>query len=164
MTADAQFVTLDQVDGSPAPNHFSATKPLISPVSGLANDYLNLFNELVMMLEQLPHMPELIDDLLAWRPVTYKEYFERSQLPGRHSALAAYEKVSPDFRRRFEAYVAELDTIAVASVAAVRLQYRSGAPQNLDRLAGTCARAGEKMRAILFKASRLVNYARLSDD
>lgn len=164
MTADAQFATFDDVGGARAPNAFSAAKPLVNPVSGLANDYLNLFNELVMMLEQLPHMPELIDDLLAWRPVTYKEYFERSQLPGRHSALAAYERVSPDFKRRFEGYVAELDTIAVASVAAVRQQYRNGAPSNPDRLAATCARGGEKMRAILLRASRLVNYAKLSDD
>lgn len=164
MTADAQFASLDQVDGTRAPKPFSASKPLVNPVSGLANDYLNLFNELVMMLEQLPHMPELIDDLLAWRPVTYKEYFEQSQLSGRNSALAAYDRVSPDFRRRFEAYVAELDTIAVASVAAVRQQYRNGAPQSPDRLAATCARGGEKMRAILLRASRLVNYAKLSDD
>ena len=61
-------------------------------------------------------------------------------------------RLSPGFQRRFEAYVAELDTIAVASVAAVRLQYRTGPPQNIDRVAGTCARAGEKMRAILSAA------------
>jgi hypothetical protein len=41
------------------------SKTLVNPVSGLANDYLNLFNELVMMLEQIPQMPELLQDLLA---------------------------------------------------------------------------------------------------
>ena len=31
---------------------------LVNPASGLANDYLNLFNEIVMLVEQLPTMPE----------------------------------------------------------------------------------------------------------
>ncbi|MBY6241597.1 hypothetical protein [Methylosinus sp. Sm6] len=163
MTADVQFAIVDPIArdrSEPAP----PDKPLVNPVSGLANDYLNLFNELVMMLEQLPQMPELIDDLLAWRPETYRDYFERSQLSGRLNALAAYERLDPIFRRRFEAYVAELDTIAVASVAAVRLHYRHGAPQDLSRVAGTCARAGEKMRAILTRCSRLVNYGKYGDE
>ena len=65
------------------------SKTLVNPVSGLANDYLNLFNELVMMLEQIPQMPELLQDLLAWKPVSYQDYFRDSKLPGRHCALAS---------------------------------------------------------------------------
>jgi len=137
------------------------SKTLVNPVSGLANDYLNLFNELVMMLEQIPQMPELIEDLCAWRPVSYQEYFRKSALPGRHSALAAYEQLSPTFRRRFETFVAELDVIALASVASVRRQFRDGAPEDMGRITATCARAGEKMRIILIRASRLVNYANI---
>jgi hypothetical protein len=137
------------------------SKTLVNPVSGLANDYLNLFNELVVMLEQIPMMPELLEDLSAWRPVSYQEYFRKSQLPGRHSALAAYEELSPTFRRRFETFVAELDVIALGSVAAVRRQLRDGPPQDAERLKTTCARGGEKMRVILLRASRLVNYANL---
>jgi hypothetical protein len=135
------------------------SKTLVNPVSGLANDYLNLFNELVMMLEQIPVMPELLEDLCAWQPVSYQEYFRKSKLPGRHSALVAYEEMSPSFRRRFETFVAELDVIALASVVAVRRQFRGGAPQDMERLKDICARAGEKMRVILQRASRLVNYA-----
>lgn len=137
------------------------SKTLVNPVSGLANDYLNLFNELVMILEQIPLMPELLEDLCAWRPVSYQEYFRRSPLPGRHSALSAYEELSPSFRRRFETFVAELDVIALASVASVRRQLRDGPPPDMERLQATCARAGEKMRIILIRASRLVNYANL---
>ncbi|MGA8171604.1 MAG: hypothetical protein WB816_12350 [Methylocystis sp.] len=135
------------------------SKTLVNPVSGLANDYLNLFNELVMMLEQIPQMPELLEDLLAWKPVSYQEYFRRSQLPGRHSALGAYEQLNPMFRRRFETFVAELDLIALASVASVRRQFRDGAPKDMERAANTCHRSAEKMRIILIRASRLVNYA-----
>ncbi len=137
------------------------SKALVNPMSGLANDYLNLFNELVMMLEQLPLMPELYDDLCAWRPVSYQDYFVKSPLPGRHSALAAYEQLNPAFRKRFEAFVAELDVIALASVASVRRQFKDGPPADQVRLTETCERAGERMRQILVRASRLVNYANL---
>ncbi len=135
------------------------SKTLVNPVSGLANDYLNLFNELVMMLEQIPQMPELLEDLLAWKPVSYQEYFRASKLPGRHCALNAYDQLNPLFRRRFETFVAELDLIALASVASVRRQFQEGLPNDTERAATTCQRAAEKMRIILIRASRLVNYA-----
>lgn len=137
------------------------SKTLVNPVSGLANDYLNLFNELVMMLEQIPQMPELFEDLCAWRPISYQEYFRKSKLPGRHSTLSAYEALSPSFRRRFETFVAELDVVALASVASVRRLFRDGVPDDMERVNQTCMRAGEKMRIILIRASRLVNYANL---
>ena len=139
------------------------SKTLVNPVSGLANDYLNLFNELVMMLEQIPRMPELLQDLLAWKPVSYQEYFRNSKLPGRYCALDAYERLNPTFRRRFETFVAELDLIALASVASVRRQFRDGAPKDVERAATTCQRAAEKMRIILIRASRLVNYADIGE-
>lgn len=139
------------------------SKALVNPVSGLANDYLNLFNELVMMLEQLPQMPELLEDLLAWRPMSYKEYFSRSKLAGRVSALEAYDRLNPSFRRRFETFVAELDVIALASVASVRRQFKNGCPDDMGRVTTICHRAGEKMRIILIRASRLVNYANLGE-
>ncbi len=139
------------------------SKALVNPVSGLANDYLNLFNELVMMLEQIPQMPELLEDLLEWRPMSYQEYFSRSQLSGRHSALEAYDRLNPSFRRRFETFVAELDVIALASVASVRRQFKNGVPDDMQRVTTICHRAGEKMRIILIRASRLVNYANLRE-
>ena len=58
------------------------SKTLVNPVSGLANDYLNLFNELVMMLEQIALMPELLQDLLAWKPVSYQVYFRDFEAAG----------------------------------------------------------------------------------
>ena len=139
------------------------SKTLVNPVSGLANDYLNLFNELVMMLEQIPRMPELLQDLLAWKPVSYQDYFRNSKLPGRYSALEAYEQLNPTFRRRFETFVAELDLIALASVASVRRQFRDGAPKDMERAATTCQRAAEKMRIILdprLAAGELRRYRR----
>lgn len=131
---------------------------LVNPASGLANDYLNLFNEVVMLIEQLPDMPELIDDLLAWRPTTYKDYFSRSILPGRHSALDTYAELNAGFRRNFEAIVAELDRIATASVALIRHHLHKKGLAEPEVLAELCGKAGTALRSVLERASTTVNH------
>ena len=52
----------------------------ISPQTFLANDYLNNYNEVVMLLEMVPDIPEVLEDLKDWTPVTYIEHFENSGL------------------------------------------------------------------------------------
>lgn len=135
----------------------SRAEAIVNPASGLANDYLNLFNEIVMLIEQLPVMPELIDDILRWRPVSYQSYFSKSVLPGRASALEAYAALDAGFRRDFEAVVADLDRRAVGAVAAIRRLHKA----NSVTTAATqevCTRAGQAMREVLAKATNLVNY------
>ncbi|WP_213030289.1 hypothetical protein, partial [Acinetobacter baumannii] len=43
----------------------------INPRTGLATDYLNHFNEAIMLLEMVPDMPECAEDFLAWTPLSY---------------------------------------------------------------------------------------------
>jgi hypothetical protein len=131
---------------------------LVNPASGLANDYLNLFNEIVMLIEQLPSMPELIEDIFAWRPTSYRDYFTRSILPGRGSALEAYAALSQGFRRDFEGLVEELDRMAVGAIAAIRRHHKTKGNTEPYTLAGLCTRSGEKMREVLDRATKLVNY------
>lgn len=131
---------------------------IVNPASGLANDYLNLFNEIVMLIEQLPVMPELIDDILKWRPVTYQSYFARSVLPGRVSALEAYSKLELSFRRDFESVVADLDRRAVGAVVAIRRQYKKQGDTSSPAMAEICERSGSALREILLTASDLVNH------
>lgn len=135
----------------------SGAEAIVNPASGLANDYLNLFNEIVMLIEQLPVMPELIGDILRWRPVSYQSYFAKSVLPGRASALEAYAALDAGFRRDFEAVVADLDRRAVGAVAAIRRQHKAGSISS-PATAELCIRAGEAMREVLLKATELVNH------
>jgi len=130
---------------------------LVNPASGLANDYLNLFSEILMLIEQLPSMPELITDILEWHPVSYQDYFASSSLPEKHLALAAYKALDEQFRRNFEAIVAELDHKAVGAVAAVRRLYKYETV-DLELLNYICTRAGENLRRTLLKATALVNH------
>ena len=65
----------------------SRAMALVNPASGLANDFLNVYNEILMLIELLPTMPELADDIAAWRPASYRAYFMQSPLPGSGSLL-----------------------------------------------------------------------------
>jgi hypothetical protein len=133
---------------------------IVNPASGLANDYLNLFNEIVMLIEQLPVMPELIGDILKWRPVPYQSYFAKSVLPGRGSALDAYSKLESPFRRDFESVVADLDRRAVGAVVAIRREYKKHSDTSSTMMSEICERSGAALRDTLLTASDLVNHGR----
>ncbi len=130
---------------------------LVNPESGLANDYLNVFNELVMMVEQLPSMPEFIDDITAWRPISYEDYFNNSKLPGRRQALENYQRLAAGLRREFEEVVADLDRCATGTVAAIRLHLRRRA-QDSEALAALCYKGSAAMHGILSRATDIVNH------
>ena len=44
----------------------------ISETTLLATDYLNYFNEVVMMLDMVPSMPIFLDELREWEPKSYQ--------------------------------------------------------------------------------------------
>jgi hypothetical protein len=72
----------------------------VNPATGLSTDYLNHFNEAIMLLDMIPAMPECAIELAAWRPLTYCEHFEASHLRHRTLIVAAYEVADP-YRRGF---------------------------------------------------------------
>lgn len=80
----------------------------INERSLLATDYLNHFNEAMMLLELVPDMPECIADLAEWEPVSYEEHFRRSAFSGRDLAIEAYRVSPPEYRRPFDAAIAKL--------------------------------------------------------
>lgn len=68
----------------------------------LATDYLNHLNEPVMLLEMLPDMPDLKDELLEWRPKSYTEHFQESAIADRDLAIEAYPFSPECYRVPFE--------------------------------------------------------------
>jgi hypothetical protein len=63
----------------------------INPRTGLATDYLNHFNEAIMLLEMIPDMPECAEDFLTWQPLSYREHFMASNFKARDLAIEAYD-------------------------------------------------------------------------
>src|ERR1700743_3945990 len=86
----------------------------INPRTGLAPDYLNHFNEAIMLLEMIPDMPECAEDFLVWPPLSYCEHFMASNFKARDLAISAYESADPDIRAAFEQITDTMTSILTA--------------------------------------------------
>jgi hypothetical protein len=82
----------------------------------LATDYLNHFNEVVMLLGMLPDMPDCLDDVKEWRPKSYREHFRDSCVADRDLAIAAYDHVPARFRVPFEDTIDKLNRLIASTV------------------------------------------------
>ena len=92
----------------------------INPRTGLATDYLNHFNEAIMLLEMVPDMPECAEDFLTWTPLSYAEHFIASNFKGRDLAIEAYESADARVRAEFDNIANTMTSILTAVGAAMR--------------------------------------------
>ena len=92
----------------------------INPRTGLATDYLNHFNEAIMLLEMVPDMPECAEDFLGWQPLSYAEHFTASNFKARDLAIEAYESADAGIRADFDNITSAMTSILTAVGAAMR--------------------------------------------
>jgi hypothetical protein len=92
----------------------------INPRTGLATDYLNHFNEAIMLLEMIPDMPECSEDFLAWQPLSYAEHFTASNFKARDLAIEAYEAADAKIRAEFDKLTSAMTSILTAVSTAMR--------------------------------------------
>src|SRR6476659_10689117 len=92
----------------------------INPRTGLATDYLNHFNEAIMLLEMIPDMPECAEDFLLWYPLSYREHFTASNFKARDLAIEAYESADATIRAEFDNITSAMTSILTAVSAAMR--------------------------------------------
>jgi len=105
-------------EGKLSPEALAAAN--VNSETGLATDYLNHFNEVVMLLEMLPGMPDCAEDVLAWAPVDYAGHFERTGYAGRETVISAWEAAPRALRAHLETIVAALDEALVEAQEKVR--------------------------------------------
>ena len=75
----------------------------------LATDYLNHFNEALMLAELVIDMPDMLDDFISWTSKSYIKHFEESEIADRELAIESYEYSPLIFRRELDATVNKLD-------------------------------------------------------
>ena len=92
----------------------------INPRTGLATDYLNHFNEAIMLLEMIPDMPECAQDFLLWYPLSYREHFMASHFKARDLAIEAYDFADEHIRVEFDNITGAMTSILTAVGAAMR--------------------------------------------
>ena len=123
----------------------------INPATGLATDYLNRFNEAIMLLEMLSACPDCIEDFLAWKPATYREHFATSQFKDRALAIEAYEAAEPAVRHC-------IDTLAdtmTAVLEATRTTLRANLPAETAALLATQSAAS--LKPLIAQAGAVIN-------
>ena len=123
----------------------------INPATGLASDYLNHFNEAIMLLDLLSNCPDCRDDFLAWQPMNYREHFVASRFKGRELAIAAYDAADPNLRGC-------LDTLAgtmTAVLEATRAAMTADLPP--ERMAALADHAAAWLRPLVARAGAVIN-------
>jgi hypothetical protein len=83
----------------------------ISDKTLLATDYLNHFNEIVMLVEMVPDMPMMLEECRIWEPTSYPDFVRASSFSERDLAVAAYDHVPRKFRDAFEWTIARFDHV-----------------------------------------------------
>jgi len=103
----------------------------ISAQTLLATDYLNHFNEIVMLLDMIPDMPDMVEECKIWQPKSYKEHFADSSFKDKQLAIEAYDRVPTKFRRPFEETLSQLNTLINGGVSKLEEEIVAGADPGL---------------------------------
>jgi hypothetical protein len=124
MTSAAAPRSDRQMTSPPGPQHEARAARLraanINPRTGLATDYLNHFNEAIMLLEMIPDIPECAEDFLGWQPLSYREHFTASNFRARDLAIEAYDSADRTIREEFDSLTSAMTSILTAVGDAMR--------------------------------------------
>jgi hypothetical protein len=120
----------------------------------LATDYLNHFNEVVMLLEMVPDMPEMLDDVKEWQPKSYQDHFRDSTIAEKDLAVEAYEHVPAIYREPFEQTVEQIN--AMVAFAVQRLEKNLAAGET-DMLKANAENLSRLLQRLMDMASAIIH-------
>jgi hypothetical protein len=127
----------------------------INPKTGLATDYLNHFNEAIMLLDILPEMPECITELLGWEPLSYEEHFRASNFKDRELAIAAYDAAEPRARHRLDDLADTMNAMLVATCETMQTR------PSLDAAVTLASETASRLKPLVAQAGAIINGADL---
>jgi hypothetical protein len=128
----------------------------ISDKTLLATDYLNHFNEIVMLIEMLPDMPDMLEDCRMWQPKTYQEHFRDSGFSDKELAIRAYEHVPSKFRQPFEESISMLNQVVAHTLDRIACDV-DGA--DMDKLREDCRASVELIHRIIQVLNGIIHGA-----
>lgn len=123
----------------------------INPTTGLATDYLNHFNEAIMLLEMVASCPDCLADFQKWQPMSYREHFLMSRFSGRDLAIAAYDAADPEARNCLDM----LATTMTGVIEAARTTMTAELPP--DSAAAFAERAAAWLKLLVARAGAVIN-------
>ncbi len=126
----------------------------IEPETLLATDYLNHFNEIVMLLEILPDIPDCLEDVRQWQPKSYQDHFRDSVFTDKDLAIFAYENAPARYREPFDDVVRQMDALVASAIVDIEQSIAGG---DSVRLAAQCGDTVERLGQMVDKASAIIH-------
>ena len=123
----------------------------INPKTGLSTDYMNHFNEMVMLIQLFPSAPDVAEEILAWQPRNYCEHFEHSGFRSKALALLGHQLCPPALTRELNVIVAEIDTVLLNA------QELVATASDSPKTALALDEAVEAVEVLIARASMLIN-------
>ncbi len=121
----------------------------------LTTDYLNHFNEVVMMLELLPSAPaEMAADLANWQHQTYEEHFSESGFRDKSLAIAAYRNAPEPVKHDFDMAIADLEQETVLCLRDVQSKLDAGDQAGLT---GLCSEKVPELQEMIGHVAGIIN-------
>ncbi len=130
----------------------------INPDTGLATDYLNHFNEVMMLMEMLPDMPDCAEDVLDWAPAGYAEHFTNSSFRDKELAVLAWHAAPHHVRAHLITLVLQIEAEVKRAQDILRDAAGEPACRDVARLATDC------IKPLIIAASSAIHGQAESDD
>lgn len=129
----------------------------------LATDYLNHFNEIVMLLEMMADMPDVLEDAKEWQPKTYVEHFQDSTIADKDLAIEAYPLVPVVYKQPFEHTVGLINELIANTVQQLDEEIAAGDMERVRETAVTRSRNIQKLMdfasAVMHGSSKTIDQA-----
>ncbi len=126
----------------------------VNAVTLLATDYLNHFNEALMLAELVVDMPDMLDDFATWSPKHYKDHFRDSGIADKDLAIEAFDVSPPEYKMPFEGAVKLLNKqLALLQKALDSDRENLGSPEKQQFIRAKCT----LIRDLIDRVSGIIN-------
>jgi hypothetical protein len=120
----------------------------------LATDYLNHFNEIVMLLEMVADMPDMLEEVKEWKPKSYKDHFRDSTIAEKDLAIEAYDYVPDIYRQPFEQTIEQINMMIASTVERLEKNFADG---SIDVLRANAKTLSELIQRLMDMASAIIH-------
>ena len=111
----------------------------------IVTDYLKHFNEIVMLLEMVPNMPDILDEAKIWQPKSYPQHFLDSGLSDSALTIEAYENAPLKFREPFDETIDRMNKVVLKSIKNIEGALNSTRDEELVATATTATRLLQRL-------------------
>jgi hypothetical protein len=138
----------------PLAERMRASRTSINPLTYLATDFLNQFNEVAMALDMLADWPDMFEDLRHWQFYSYVDHFRRSGFADTETLIDAYWAAPVMIRRGFDDQVESLAYLTGVGLAALQNAWDSGRTPGVIEAASAL---GNDIRVHVSKLASTIN-------